>query len=60
MFIFFVIYSIVGKPTRKAFLDLLLDARESDGNHMTDEELREQVDTVMFAVSYTSQSSVFI
>ncbi|KAF7381517.1 hypothetical protein HZH66_013911 [Vespula vulgaris] len=58
MFIFFVIYSIVGKPTRKAFLDLLLDARESDGNHMTDEELREQVDTVMFAGHDTTAAAI--
>lgn len=53
-----LIFNEIGKPTRKAFLDLLLDARESDGNHMTDEELREQVDTVMFAGHDTTAAAI--
>ncbi|XP_043488236.1 cytochrome P450 4C1-like [Polistes fuscatus] len=48
----------IGKPKRKAFLDLLLDAREKNGNPMTDEELREQVDTVMFAGHDTTAAAI--
>ncbi|XP_066595542.1 cytochrome P450 4C1-like [Prorops nasuta] len=39
----------LGKQKRKAFLDLLLDASEKDSNPLSLTELREQVDTFMFA-----------
>ncbi|XP_025263686.1 cytochrome P450 4C1 isoform X2 [Camponotus floridanus] len=38
----------IGKPERKAFLDLLLDQNEKDEIPLTDDELRAQVDTFMF------------
>ncbi|XP_072759237.1 cytochrome P450 4C1-like [Anoplolepis gracilipes] len=39
----------IGKRKRKAFLDLLLDLNEKDEAPLTDDELRAQVDTFMFA-----------
>lgn len=39
------------KRKRKAFIDLLLDMNEKDGVSFTDEDLRAQVSTFMFAVS---------
>ncbi|XP_012539146.2 cytochrome P450 4C1 isoform X2 [Monomorium pharaonis] len=39
----------IGKKKRKAFLDLLLDQNEKTDTPLTDDELRSQVDTFMFA-----------
>lgn len=39
------------KSNRQAFLDHLLNACERENSQLTDEMLREQVDTFMFAVS---------
>lgn len=39
-----------GKRKRKAFLDLLLEASENDKHPLSIDEIREQVDTFMFAV----------
>ncbi|XP_011871727.1 PREDICTED: cytochrome P450 4C1-like [Vollenhovia emeryi] len=41
--------SNIGKKKRKAFLDLLLDQNEKADTPLTDDELRAQVDTFMFA-----------
>ncbi|XP_051155980.1 cytochrome P450 4C1-like [Leptopilina boulardi] len=47
-----------GKRQKKAFLDLILDLDENEKVHMTDEEIREQVETFMFAGHDTVASAI--
>lgn len=42
----------LGIKKRKALLDLLLEARKGDGSPLTDQEIGDEVNTFMFAVSF--------
>ncbi|XP_048504921.1 uncharacterized protein LOC105688649 [Athalia rosae] len=46
------------KPKRRAFLDHLLDACERDNTPLTDDELREEVDTFLFAGHDTTAAAM--
>lgn len=49
----------IGEKKRQAFLDLLMEAGQN-GSVLTDTEVKEQVDTIMFEVSITRNCDTWI
>ncbi|XP_046836136.1 uncharacterized protein LOC124431839 [Vespa crabro] len=49
----------LGGKKRKAFIDILLDINENNSNQFSEEELDEQVATIMFAGHDTTATAIF-
>ncbi|KAL4622360.1 cytochrome P450 4V2-like [Arapaima gigas] len=47
-----------GTKKRKAFLDMLLQATDDDGNHLSQKDIQEEVDTFMFEGHDTTAASI--
>ncbi|XP_047365703.1 cytochrome P450 4C1-like [Vespa velutina] len=49
----------LGRKKRKAFIDILLDINENNSNQLSEEDMNEQVATIMFAGHDTSATAIF-